>query len=161
MSIPENCVSDDPSFEQDVSMLLDGELEASRAQDVRRHLDRCTHCSLLLDAFEGVDRSLRDAALPEVPLTLRRKISEAIEREGAPQPSRFGSRGWARTVLALAASVAIYFAVIGQSSDEIDLEQASEEEIAVARELDTIRDLDVIANLELVERLASIGKGGG
>lgn len=92
MSIPESCVSDDPSFEQDLSMLLDGELNALRAHDVRRHLDVCAHCSELSGAFEGVDRSLRGAALPEVSQALRRNIWNAIEREGAMRDSQSTGR---------------------------------------------------------------------
>lgn len=164
MPIPQSCVSGDPTFERDLSMLLDGELDASRAQSVRRHLEGCASCSQVLSAFERVDRSLRGAVLPMVPQDLVDKIGDAIEPEFTmrgsqpPRTSPVGRWRWAGAALALAASVATYLAVI---DPVVPFEHVSEEELAVALEFDTIRDLDVIANLDLVERLVAIGAGAG
>jgi len=176
MSNPDLCVSEDTAFEQDLSMLLDGELDASRERDVRNHLEACAHCRRQLAAFEAVDQTLHGTALPPVPPGLRTRIEHAIERESVlapndprdaaaadtPQRTRSG-RAWGSVfwragapLLALAASLAIYLAFHQPS---IDLDGVSEEEIAVALELDKIRDLDVIANLELAERLAALGEG--
>ncbi len=188
MSIHDLCESDDPSFEQDLSMLLDGELDPLREADVRRHLDGCTHCSRLLATFGVVDRTLRAEALPEVPSALLRNIEAALERDPAGQalqdprserpqtaaesarrpngPREAGVRQlarprggtWWRSAPWLALAASLVI-YVAVNDPAVDFEQVPEEELGVALELDTIRDLDVIANLELVEQLAALGAG--
>lgn len=50
------------AFEEDLSALLDGELEAARASEVRAHAAACAACTRRLAALRAVDAALGDVA---------------------------------------------------------------------------------------------------
>ena len=69
-------------FAEDYSALLDGELEAGRAAQVRAHAESCAHCRPALEALRGVDPLLRAAPAPVVPTDLRARLQARIDAEG-------------------------------------------------------------------------------
>jgi len=81
-------------FAADYSALLDGELEAGRAAQLRAHVEDCAYCEAELEALRGVDPLLRAAPAPAVPTDLRARLQARIAaddlRTGAaarPSPS--------------------------------------------------------------------------
>jgi anti-sigma factor RsiW len=231
----------------DLSALIDGELQPSRAAEVREHLSACEGCSQRFAVLRGVDRVLAATPMPEVPAGLRARLQERIEsspereeviheRRAAPRVRGRFIRPAIGVAVALAASTLVYLAVlpepafdsgseapvvapieetevalVGEPSGEavvgeqpvelelpvvvaieetevalvrepsseevvgdepvvlepsvavvdtaIELEAASDEELAVLLQLEMIQNLDVIANLEMLERLMVVGEG--
>jgi len=82
--LPERCLP----FEQDLSALLDGELEAAREAELRAHVGGCPHCGERLAALRGVDAALRGLELPAVrpELAARMAARLAAERGAASAP---------------------------------------------------------------------------
>jgi anti-sigma factor RsiW len=82
-----------------IPWLLDDELDPEQSLEVEAHLGACATCRALL-AREGQLRLVlrRAAASVAVPLSLRNRIHEAMERE------RRGATGWSKTWPAVAAA---------------------------------------------------------
>ncbi len=114
------CSDPDPAareaWDQDLSALLDGELDDARAVELRAHASGCDRCGPRLAAFERVDSLLRATPLPEVP----DRIAESLARrlaEDRPAPvthlDEARRRRWQRApaigvVFAAAAALALY-----------------------------------------------------
>ncbi len=69
-----------------IQLYLDSELDARNTLDAQRHVESCSACSRLLDAFQKQDRALKQAARAETPdsCALRASIRRAI-RERSPR----------------------------------------------------------------------------
>jgi anti-sigma factor RsiW len=147
-------------FEEDLSALLDDELRPERAAELRDHVAVCADCRERLARFARVDSALSGAPAPAVPASLRARLERrlASERRAAAEPARAPaapSRGARRAVgamAALAAGVAIYFAVApAPSPPPVDLQSLPDDELGIALDVESAEDLDVIGNLELLE----------
>ena len=81
-------------FADDYSAYLDGELEASRADEIAAHLETCALCNERIDALGYVDALLREAPAPAPPADLYARLqsriaeSEAASRDGSAGPAR-------------------------------------------------------------------------
>jgi anti-sigma factor RsiW len=53
-------------WDEDLSALIDGELEATRRVDVEAHVASCVRCNAQLDALRAVDQRLAEIPLPEI-----------------------------------------------------------------------------------------------
>ena len=79
-------------FAEDYSALLDGELDAGRAVQMRAHVEGCAYCEAELQALRNVDAMLRAAPAPEVPSDLHARLRARIAAENSrPQTC---PRGW-------------------------------------------------------------------
>lgn len=98
-------------IEDELSALLDGELDAERAAEVRAHLHGCQLCSGTLEALRDVAQRL--AGLPRVaaPPELATLVERAVQREALAMPPE--PRRWRvpRVALSLAAVVLLAVAV--------------------------------------------------
>jgi anti-sigma factor RsiW len=105
--VPARCAP----FEEDLSALLDGQLEAQRANDVRTHVASCTDCTRRADALRGVDVALRSIAATPVSAAQAARLRPilAAERPAHRAPSR--RRRWI-TPAALVATAAAAAAVV-------------------------------------------------
>ena len=78
-------------FEDDLSALLDGQLDAMRAAEVRTHAESCRDCAQRLAALRGVDAALRRMAAAPLDATRRERMRSALaaslraEASGASQ----------------------------------------------------------------------------
>ena len=70
-------------FAEDYSALLDGELEAGRAVQMRAHVEGCAYCEAELQALRNVDAMLRAAPAPEVPSDLHARLRARIAAENS------------------------------------------------------------------------------
>lgn len=61
---------------------LDGELTSERRQHIELHLNGCPHCFSAFDFEAELRIVVRSRLRAEVPPDLRRRISDALEREG-------------------------------------------------------------------------------
>lgn len=166
--IPDSCLA----YDEDLSALHDGELDAARSEEVRSHVAACERCRTLLARFGAVDAALRSTASPEVSPALEAAILAHVAREsgaGSPSHARRGERtprgvraGTAprrfraglAAALAIAAGIALWLSVPAPpplTPGVAPLEAVSEEDLSLALELETLEDLDVIANLDLLE----------
>ena len=119
------------AFEEDLSALLDGELEPAREAEVRAHTAGCARCAERLARLARVDEALRSLPDAETPADLaerlrvrleeeRRRSSASAEDRGRsldarqappsqrPQPRRRRWLPFAATALAAAAAFALY-----------------------------------------------------
>jgi len=110
--IPADCLP----FDDDLSALIDAELDDGRAAEVRAHVESCPHCTRRLEALSGVDLALGELPIPEVSEDLSRRL-EARLAPAAPvvlrprQSVRRARRGW-RVAGALAAAAAVGLVVL-------------------------------------------------
>jgi len=107
-----------PEYDEDLSALLDGELAAGRAEEVRAHVAACARCAARLAAFARVDSTLsRSASAQRMPAGLEARLrqrildGEAGRAGGAPPRERVGRaprrpRGWIPWAGAAAAACA-------------------------------------------------------
>jgi anti-sigma factor RsiW len=78
-------------FDDDLSALLDGQLDATRAADVRAHAESCRDCAQRLAALRGVDTALRRMAAAPLDASRRERMRSALatslrdEADGATQ----------------------------------------------------------------------------
>lgn len=99
-----------------IQLYMDNELDARSTLDVQRHLESCSACTRLLDAYLGQDRKLKEHARSE-PIDIRlvrENILAAIRREPAERRG-----GW--RALALWKQVAV-FAILVASAAGIALQ---------------------------------------
>jgi anti-sigma factor RsiW len=118
--------------EEDLSALLDGELEASREAEVRAHTQGCARCRARLAALARVDVLLAAAPVRETSAALDANLRARIAAEGQaaarPEPARPDrgmppgrsapterrsrrARPFVAALLAAAAALALYLAV--------------------------------------------------
>jgi anti-sigma factor RsiW len=97
---------------------FDGELDASSAMDIERHLERCASCRGRLQDLEDVRSVVREMPSEPLPPVLRRQIDRVLDREDSADPaSRSRSRRlpwrwnpfWAGTLMGVAGSAAAAF----------------------------------------------------
>lgn len=163
----------DPVLDEDLSALLDGELDAGRASELTTRVSSDPRLARRLEAFRSVDEglvALRRGVSPEVVSRLRAGVASAAARPEVPAGrKRRRSRllRFASPAAALAAGLALYLVVeISRGPSPPDggpgtetpkpLAAASEEEIGIALELDLLADLEELEQLELLELLASL-----
>lgn len=105
-------------FVDDLSALLDDELEAGREAELRAHVESCPHCSRVMHELCNVDLALASLAAPAVDSALRGRLAARLAREDAPRatprparpaPARRPRRG---RVLGLAGALAAAAAVV-------------------------------------------------
>jgi hypothetical protein len=78
-------------FDDDLSALLDGQLDAKRAADVQAHAESCRDCAQRLAALRGVDTALRHMAAAPLDASRRERMRSAVamglrdEASGAAQ----------------------------------------------------------------------------
>ncbi|MCP4040081.1 MAG: hypothetical protein GY733_24260 [bacterium] len=219
----------DEELDQELSALLDDELSAERARQLREEVAADPRLRARLAAFESVDRSLSELVRPQLPVDMRARLQERIDRhEGVPargseRASASRVRWGAPLAAALAAGLVVALLtrtvsvsddapppalqaqagpeqpVLAQRSDAtpgptpappmppmpavevaaVDIEpaldpepleparndagfaieDASDEELAIAFELETLRDLDLIQELDLLEALLALEAG--
>jgi hypothetical protein len=109
---------------EELSALLDGELDALRAEELRGHVTGCEPCASRLAAFERAGALLSALPARPVPNDLRARLQARIDADDAHEappvrvmtrtapPARrrwLGSRALA-TAAAVAAAVALYWA---------------------------------------------------
>jgi anti-sigma factor RsiW len=157
------------TYAEDLSALLDGELAEPREVEVLGHLESCSDCTGRVEALRRVDAALAAASAATVPANLRARLDARLssERNASQSPSA-ASREERRTrwfahpaigvATAAAAALALYVGVA--SVQTVDLDDLSEEDLAMALELDTIEDLEEIANLDLLVRLLEFEEAG-
>jgi hypothetical protein len=68
-------------FDEDLSALLDGELDAAREVELRSHLASCADCRAHLAALRGVDAVLHGLAAPVVRAELAARMAARLEAE--------------------------------------------------------------------------------
>lgn len=99
------------AFEQQLSELLDGRLNAEEAREVREHLATCTECRAQFDAMAAAREMLRAIPAPTAPDGLLADIQRAVAAEMARSvPPTIWER-WRTPALGLAAAAAILLAV--------------------------------------------------
>jgi anti-sigma factor RsiW len=116
-------------FDEDLSALIDEELDAAREAAVRAHVDGCDRCAARLQALCDVDLELAGLGQPEVPGDLGQRLAARIANDpGAPPMDKDAAtpfrrprtdtprqprRGLGRTLGALAAvAAAVVLAVV-------------------------------------------------
>ena len=83
-----------------VSAYHDGELAASAAAEVERHLETCEPCAAELAGYRAMSRGFASAELPKLSNSARRRLRRALEDERAAGRLRV-----VRALTAVAASV--------------------------------------------------------
>ncbi len=88
--VPARCAP----FEEDLSALLDEQLDARRASEVRAHLAGCSACTRRVEALRGVDVALRRIAAMPLDAAQRERLRPALApaapaRRGAPRRRRW------------------------------------------------------------------------
>jgi len=149
-------------LDEELSALLDGELDPGPAVELRARVARSPELAARLDALRRVDAALRAAPEPAAPADLLGRVYAAA---GAQPAGRAAPPRWRRwlplaggALAAAAAGLALWLAP-GEdtrapvTAAPLDLSSASDEEIAVGLELETLEDLDVIEYLDLLERI--------
>jgi anti-sigma factor RsiW len=167
--------------DEDLSALLDGELEEARAQPLRDRIAREPALALRFAELGHLDVSLRGVAEETVTservAAMRAGLQRRLDAE-SPAPQGADDDGGARVLslrrhtrwvapfaAALAAGAALYLALgpspdapasLGAGSDAGLLAAVSDEEIAIALEYETLADLEVIEQLDVLELLAAV-----
>jgi anti-sigma factor RsiW len=144
---------------------LDGELKASTAAAVRRHLARCESCRRrakeLQDAWELLDEFKPAPVQPGFTERMMARIVEEKELqalEARLRPNRV-LRQVAATVLGLAAGLVIGFAIYGWTGHLREPNSPIERE--VSRHITFLEDaelLDEIAVIQAIDRLTGAGE---
>ena len=127
-----------------LSALIDEELSASRAAEVRAHLEACASCRSRFAALAEVDLALAGASAPPVPADLRvrlqarldasptavpARVRDAVRARPAPR-RRLVSRPALGLALAAAAALTLYLAVVARPPTPTGVDR----EAQVARE---------------------------
>lgn len=103
-----------PVAPEDVMALIDGELTATEATLVSKHIEQCAECASLRDQLRNTSQSLSDWTVPPVPPTLDQMIETRLaERAHSGNPLRlstgFTLRNW--RVWAVAGGGAVFGAL--------------------------------------------------
>jgi anti-sigma factor RsiW len=89
MTDPSTC----RAFEEDLSALLDGELEAAREAEVRAHAAGCTRCAERLARLTRVDEALRSLPEAETPADLAERLRVRLDEERRRSSASAEDRG--------------------------------------------------------------------
>ncbi len=166
-------------FEEDLSALIDGELDAHREAEVRNHLDSCAECTEVLSAFQEVDGILAGLPAPALSGDVGERLvglvrtGAAEDRESATATDggasgdtapislethrrRRSTAPWVGAVIgALAASLVLFVALRpGEVERGGGPGDAQIEADLLATELDSVEDLEMLEVLDLLEDLA-------
>lgn len=178
--VPEACLA----IEEELSALLDEDLEPGREAELRAHLDDCDRCTRRLEELCNVDLALASLPVSAVPDDLAQRLAARLDRERAPAAGgRTAPPPRRRLVgLALAAAAAVALAIwVSLPDDEpgealpslagtptpeppaaaTGLEELPEEDLALLLAAGELEDLAVIENLEVLEVLVGLGLGEG
>lgn len=139
--VPARCAP----FEEDLSALLDGQLDASRAAEVRLHVASCADCTRRVDALRGVDVALRSIAATPIDAGQRDRMRPALAAERAAHraPPRRRRRWLAPAAFAAtAAAAAAVLLVLRPVAPEIPIGVAAPATPAASK---TRADAEVIA----------------
>ncbi len=159
-------------LDEELSALIDGELEPEREALLRARIAAEPDLAARVASFEGVDARLRGLPQPALSPDAAAALRARIETE--QKPRRLPA--WSAGALAAAAAVAVYLVMPGSQptpgtsspgssspgssspgsagAPEVGLAQASDEEIGIALDYETLADLEVIEDLELLEWMA-------
>jgi anti-sigma factor RsiW len=105
--VPARCAA----FEEDLSALLDGQLDAQRAHEVRAHVASCADCTRRADTLRGVDVALRSIAATPVSAAQRARMRPVRAPERPVQRAPLRRRRWIAPA-ALVATAAAAAAVV-------------------------------------------------
>ena len=160
---------------RELSALLDGELSPERARELRQKIEAEPELRDRLAAFESIDQLLQSIPQPEqnqelhqelhqeLQSDLRARLQERIDRlESVFTVGSFDSprakRSIARWGAPLAAALAVGLMAIWLTRPTGDsaIQDASDEELAIAFEFETLRELDMILELDLLEALLAM-----
>jgi anti-sigma factor RsiW len=97
-----------------IQLYIDSELDARNTLDVQQHLDSCSACSRLLDAYLRQDETLKQVARAEVIESdaVRRRILTIVRNQTAETGSRWRMTPMWRRATAVAAMLVIAFLVL-------------------------------------------------
>lgn len=161
----------DRALDEDLSALLDGELDEARAGELRAMIAAEPALAARLAELESVGARLRELPLPSDTELLRAGLQQKIDAESragaAPSGGRSSSRAAWAAGMSLAAALALYL-VLGPSrssspgggtredapADPMALLEIPDDELAIALDYEALRDFDLIDQLELLEALA-------
>jgi len=162
-------MSETQVLDEELSALVDGELDPGRAAELRARAARSPELAARLDALRRVDAALRAVPEPAVPGDLLGRVHAAAR---AQAPRRVAPRSRRRRLFlaggalaAAAAGLAIWLAPGVETgapgtAPPVDLTSASDEEIGLALELETLEDFEVIEYLDLLEGLDPADREG-
>lgn len=102
---------DSAAFEQQLSALLDGRLNAEEAREVQEHLETCDECRMQYEAMASARRLLRATPAPSVPEGLLASIQREVRAEMARSAGPGIWERWRAPVAGLAAAAAVLLAV--------------------------------------------------
>lgn len=90
---------------------VDGALDPAEEARVAAHLAACAECRAQADAERSLRAGLRSLPAPEVPFGLEQRLRERLwptsAQRGTPRARRWPARTWVRTLLPLAAGLAV------------------------------------------------------
>jgi len=172
--------------DEELSALIDGELEPEHAAALRERLGREPALARRLAGFERVDAALRALPALQPAASAQAELRARVGRVGvgrvgvgrvgvgrvgvgrvgvdsrSPRIAAAGQpRFWAGAAIAAAATWIVFLLLPGSLPEEpaladATLAEATEEEIGIALHFETLAELDVIEDLELLELLAEL-----
>lgn len=112
---PAECLA----YDEDLSALIDGELDTEREGEVRAHVDACAHCTERMQALCNVDLALASVPAPTVSADLASRLQARLAEDAPAEvtPLRRRERAPRRTpvlryAVGFAAAAAILLAVL-------------------------------------------------
>ena len=72
---------------RELSNYLDGELEPTLQQELKRHLEQCEDCQLVVDQTKKTVQIFCDSEPVELPADVRSRLHEALRRKIGPRPN--------------------------------------------------------------------------
>lgn len=72
---------------RELSNYLDGELEPVVLEELKRHLEQCEDCQLVVDQTKKTVEIFCDSEPVELPTDVRSRLHEALRRKMGPQPN--------------------------------------------------------------------------
>lgn len=72
---------------RELSNYLDGELEPVVLKELKRHLEQCEDCQLVVDQTKKTVEIFCDSEPVELPTDVRSRLHEALRRKMGPQPN--------------------------------------------------------------------------
>jgi anti-sigma factor RsiW len=149
--------------DEELSALIDGELEPEHAAALRERLGREPALARRLAGFERVDAALRALPALQPAASAQAELRARVGRVGvdgrSPRIAAAGQpRFWAGAAIAAAATGIVFLLLPGSLPEEpaladATLAEATEEEIGIALHFETLAEFDVIEDLELLELL--------
>ena len=117
----DNCIQ----MQELISRLLDEDLNRDEREALERHLEDCTECRTMFDAFSAVSGALQED-LAEPPESIRENVMGQLRRE---QMVRRNRRPWRTALTAAAAALLVALglraAVLNRNADTVKLSAAA------------------------------------